>query len=108
MLGHAGQPRGSGAGARTTAWATGNGDLHAKNLSVLQRDGEWRVAPVYDVPSTVPYGPPRRAHPAATPSRPRLLISSRCRRCSRTRRRRARSTPCPARPARPRAARCRR
>ncbi|WP_272943995.1 HipA domain-containing protein [Serinicoccus marinus] len=65
MLGHAGQPRGSGAGARTTAWATGNGDLHAKNLSVLQRDGEWRVAPVYDVPSTVPYGDPTAALPLA-------------------------------------------
>lgn len=39
------------------AWLTGNGDLHAKNLSVLQQpDGEWRVAPVYDVPSTLPYG----------------------------------------------------
>lgn len=31
--------------------------LHAKNISVLQEpDGEWRVAPVYDVPSTLPYG----------------------------------------------------
>lgn len=39
------------------AWLTGNGDLHAKNISVLQEpDGEWRVAPVYDVPSTLPYG----------------------------------------------------
>ncbi|HAM43565.1 MAG TPA: type II toxin-antitoxin system HipA family toxin [Propionibacteriaceae bacterium] len=39
------------------AWLTGNGDLHAKNVSVLQQpDGEWRVAPVYDVPSTLPYG----------------------------------------------------
>ncbi|GAA3707406.1 type II toxin-antitoxin system HipA family toxin [Zhihengliuella alba] len=38
------------------AWLTGNGDLHAKNISVL-RDGEgvWRVAPVYDVLSTAPY-----------------------------------------------------
>lgn len=39
------------------AWLTGNGDLHAKNVSVLQtHDGEWRVAPIYDIPSTLPYG----------------------------------------------------
>lgn len=39
------------------AWLTGNGDLHAKNVSVLQQpDGEWRVAPIYDVPTTLPYG----------------------------------------------------
>ncbi|GAB3714197.1 type II toxin-antitoxin system HipA family toxin [Mariniluteicoccus flavus] len=39
------------------AWLTGNGDLHAKNLSVLQHPGgEWRVAPIYDIPSTLPYG----------------------------------------------------
>ena len=35
---------------------TGNGDLHAKNVSVLQREGEWRVSPIYDIPSTLPYG----------------------------------------------------
>lgn len=39
------------------AWLSGNGDLHAKNVSVLQTPaGEWRVAPIYDVPSTLPYG----------------------------------------------------
>lgn len=41
------------------AWLTGNGDLHAKNVSVVQGlavPGEWGVAPVYDIPSTVPYG----------------------------------------------------
>ena len=39
------------------AWLTGNGDLHAKNLSVLQQpSGEWQVAPLYDIPSTLPYG----------------------------------------------------
>lgn len=38
------------------AWLTGNGDLHAKNLSVVAVDGEWRVAPAYDLPSTLPYG----------------------------------------------------
>ena len=38
------------------AWLTGNGDVHAKNLSVLATpDGEWRVAPAYDLPSTLPY-----------------------------------------------------
>lgn len=39
------------------AWLTGNGDLHAKNLSMVRHpDGEWRIAPVYDIPSTVVYG----------------------------------------------------
>lgn len=35
---------------------TGNGDLHAKNLSIMQRDGEWSLAPAYDIPSTLLYG----------------------------------------------------
>jgi serine/threonine-protein kinase HipA len=34
----------------------GNGDQHAKNLSVLNATAEWRVAPAYDVVSTVVYG----------------------------------------------------
>lgn len=39
------------------AWLTGNGDVHAKNLSILAtEEGEWRVSPAYDLPSTVPYG----------------------------------------------------
>jgi serine/threonine-protein kinase HipA len=39
------------------AWLTGNGDVHAKNISVLATsEGEWRVAPAYDLPSTLPYG----------------------------------------------------
>ncbi len=39
------------------AWLTGNGDLHAKNLSLLQdAQGRVAVAPVYDIPSTVVYG----------------------------------------------------
>jgi len=39
------------------AYLIGNGDAHAKNFSVLQGpDGEWRVSPVYDVPSSYPYG----------------------------------------------------
>lgn len=38
------------------AWLTGNGDLHAKNLSVIGSiDGEWRIAPAYDIPTTLPY-----------------------------------------------------
>lgn len=38
------------------AWFTGNGDLHAKNLSVLEsRPGAWAVAPVYDVLCTLVY-----------------------------------------------------
>ncbi|NUS35636.1 MAG: type II toxin-antitoxin system HipA family toxin [Pseudarthrobacter sp.] len=39
------------------AWLSGNGDLHAKNLSMVQQPhGEWTIAPVYDIPSTVVYG----------------------------------------------------
>ncbi len=39
------------------AWLTGNGDVHAKNMAILRTsEGEWRVAPAYDLPSTVPYG----------------------------------------------------
>jgi serine/threonine-protein kinase HipA len=39
------------------AWLTGNGDLHAKNVSVLEgRHGGWVVAPVYDIPCTLLYG----------------------------------------------------
>jgi serine/threonine-protein kinase HipA len=36
------------------AHLTGNGDMHAKNLSILFED-EWTVSPCYDVPSTYPY-----------------------------------------------------
>jgi len=39
------------------ALLTGNGDVHAKNLSVLaDPSGEFRLSPAYDLPSTVPYG----------------------------------------------------
>jgi serine/threonine-protein kinase HipA len=39
------------------AWLSGNGDLHAKNVSMVQHpSGEWSIAPVYDIPSTVVYG----------------------------------------------------
>lgn len=34
----------------------GNGDLHAKNLSILRHGNEWRIAPAYDLPSSAPYG----------------------------------------------------
>ncbi|GAC1330990.1 MAG: hypothetical protein NVSMB13_19180 [Mycobacteriales bacterium] len=39
------------------AYLSGNGDAHAKNFSVRQNpDGEWRVSPAYDLPSSQPYG----------------------------------------------------
>lgn len=39
------------------AWLSGNGDLHAKNVSMVQTpQGEYTIAPVYDIPSTVVYG----------------------------------------------------
>lgn len=39
------------------AWLTGNGDLHAKNLSILgSPGGAFKVSPVYDVPCTLVYG----------------------------------------------------
>lgn len=40
----------------TFAVLTGNGDLHAKNLSIVYQDGEWLLAPAYDLPSTLFYG----------------------------------------------------
>lgn len=38
------------------AWLTGNGDLHAKNISIIEAGGTFTVAPVYDVPCTLLYG----------------------------------------------------
>lgn len=38
------------------AWLTGNGDLHAKNVSIINFGAEWRMAPAYDLPSSLPYG----------------------------------------------------
>src|SRR5690606_7940133 len=39
------------------AWLTGNGDVHAKNVSILATAaGEWVPSPAYDLPSTVLYG----------------------------------------------------
>src|SRR5699024_2262614 len=46
------------------AWAMGNGDLHAKNLSVVG-SADRTVAPIYDIPSTVPYGDMTFALPLA-------------------------------------------
>lgn len=46
------------------AWLTGNGDLHAKNISVLEsRPGAWAVAPIYDVLCTLVYGDTSMALP---------------------------------------------
>lgn len=39
------------------AWLTGNGDLHAKNLSILgTAEGVFQMAPIYDIPCTLLYG----------------------------------------------------
>lgn len=39
------------------AWLTGNGDLHAKNVSAVgDRHGGWVVSPIYDIPCTLLYG----------------------------------------------------
>ncbi|SES22861.1 type II toxin-antitoxin system HipA family toxin [Corynebacterium cystitidis] len=48
------------------AWLTGNGDLHAKNVSIVQdATGDWHIAPVYDVPCTALYGDMTLALPVA-------------------------------------------
>lgn len=39
----------------TFAILTGNGDLHAKNISVVNIDNEWVLAPAYDLPSSLFY-----------------------------------------------------
>ncbi len=39
------------------AYLSGNGDLHAKNLAILQdQKGEWRATPAFDLPSSAVYG----------------------------------------------------
>ncbi len=39
------------------AYLTCNGDAHSKNFSVRRLpDGEWRVTPAYDLPTSYPYG----------------------------------------------------
>lgn len=48
------------------AWLTGNGDLHAKNVSLLQDvGGRIAISPIYDIPSTVVYGDRSLALPVA-------------------------------------------
>lgn len=48
------------------AWLTGNGDLHAKNISVVGgQHGGFVVAPVYDIPCTLLYGDDTMALPLA-------------------------------------------
>ncbi|MDP9936092.1 type II toxin-antitoxin system HipA family toxin [Paenarthrobacter nicotinovorans] len=48
------------------AWLTGNGDLHAKNVSVLGRPkGGRAVAPIYDIPCTLLYGDDTMALPVS-------------------------------------------
>lgn len=48
------------------AWLTGNGDLHGKNVSLLQgANGGVSVAPMYYIPSTVVYGDKTLALPVA-------------------------------------------
>lgn len=38
------------------AWLSGNGDAHAKNISVINTGKGYELTPVYDIPSTAPYG----------------------------------------------------
>ncbi|WPF65801.1 MULTISPECIES: type II toxin-antitoxin system HipA family toxin [unclassified Corynebacterium] len=52
------------------AWLTGNGDLHAKNLSIVEsKSGKWSVAPMYDIPCTALYRDMTLALPLAGKSR---------------------------------------
>ena len=37
------------------SYVIGNGDLHAKNVSVQNADGLWRLTPAYDIVTTLPY-----------------------------------------------------
>ena len=38
------------------SYIVGNGDLHAKNVSLIRREnGQWMPSPVYDIVSTLPY-----------------------------------------------------
>ncbi|MDQ0093921.1 type II toxin-antitoxin system HipA family toxin [Paeniglutamicibacter psychrophenolicus] len=47
-------------------WLTGNGDLHAKNLAVLGRQGGgFEISPMHDLPCTMLYGDETTALPIA-------------------------------------------
>ncbi|WP_306363089.1 type II toxin-antitoxin system HipA family toxin [Nocardia sp. CC227C] len=47
-------------------WLTGNGDLHAKNVGVVEGPGgKWDIAPIFDVPCTLVYGDDSMALPIA-------------------------------------------
>lgn len=55
------------------AYLIGNGDAHAKNFSIVaQLDGEWRVSPLYDTPSSHPYGDTTMALPVRGRDEPDL------------------------------------
>jgi serine/threonine-protein kinase HipA len=45
------------------SYIIGNGDLHAKNVSVIfgRDEGQWRISPAYDLLSNLPYGETRMA-----------------------------------------------
>jgi serine/threonine-protein kinase HipA len=45
------------------SYIIGNGDLHAKNVSVVyeKEHDQWRISPAYDLLSTLPYGSPLMA-----------------------------------------------
>lgn len=38
------------------AWLSGNGDLHAKNISIINKGRGFEISPIYDIPSTAVYG----------------------------------------------------
>ena len=38
------------------AWLSGNGDLHAKNISIMNKGRGFEISPIYDIPSTAVYG----------------------------------------------------
>lgn len=57
------------------AYLTCNGDLHAKNLAVYQPvPGEWRVSPLYDLPSSYPYGDHTLALPINAKDRENIAL----------------------------------
>ncbi|MTJ76529.1 type II toxin-antitoxin system HipA family toxin, partial [Nocardia seriolae] len=52
------------------AWLTGNGDLHAKNVGVVQAHaGKWGIAPIFDIPCTLVDGDNSMALPISSRTR---------------------------------------